>query len=540
MHKTTDGHPANPSISPLSLTRNGNAQVEQPRREDLKSESQRAFSAIVEFVEERSRADGDLTFRDFECELREHLFELGRALVVRFLADREAFLIERGEMERFEWLGRRFRPAPPIARNLTTLFGVVRYWRTYMREVAARGCQGFHPLDLTLGLTADRLSWNVLSHATRLATQLPYATARSVLSDWVPNTPSTEVIEKATLGFGGHAEAWFEKQQPPDDDGEVLVLEFDGKAVPTATERELERRRGKRAPGSGSAETSPRHRGRQKRGRHPSQPRRHKGDKAKNGKMATMVVMYTLKRRGTRRLEGPINRRHYVSLGSKRHAFEVARREAEKRGFGVDSGRLVQVVTDGDRDYEELTREYLPHARHDNDCYHVFEKLWEAGAAFLPEGSAELKAWVDEQKARLFEDDVDSVLDEMQARLDAIPLTGPGNKGRRQRLGAARRYLEHRRDKILYGSLRRRDLVIATGNAEGAVRHVIANRCDSSGMRWIKERAQAVLQLRCIEINGDWAAFEAFVHDRLRAEAALNCAPQRLQTAIPKELPRAA
>jgi hypothetical protein len=92
MHKTTDGHPANPSISPLSLTRNGNAQVEQPRREDLKSESQRAFSAIVEFVEERSRADGDLTFRDFECEL-----------------------------------GRRFRPAPPIARNLTTLFGVVRY-----------------------------------------------------------------------------------------------------------------------------------------------------------------------------------------------------------------------------------------------------------------------------------------------------------------------------------------------------------------------------------------------------------------------------
>jgi hypothetical protein len=538
MNKTTQGHPANPTISPLSLRRNGNAQGDQPSLEDLEGEARRVVSSIFEFVEKRSQADGDLTFRDFERELRDHLFELGRALVVRFLAGREDFLIKRGETERFEWLGRRFRPAPPIARNLTTLFGVVRYWRTYMREVAARDRQGFHPLDLTLGLTADRLSWNVLAHATRLATQLPYATARSVLSDWVPNTPSTEVIEKAALGFGGHAETWFEKQPAPDDDGEVLVIEFDGKAIPTATERELERRRGKRAPGS--AETSPRHRGRQKRSRHPSQPRRHKGDKAKTGKMATMVVMYTLKRRGTRRLEGPINRRHYVSLGSKRHAFEVARREAEKRGFGIDSGRLVQVVTDGDRDYEHLTREYLPHARHDIDCYHVFEKLWEAGAAFLPEGSADLKAWVDEQKARLFDDDVDSVLDEMQARLDAIAPTGPGNKGRRKRLSAARRYLEHRRDKILYGSLRRRDLVIATGNAEGAVRHIIANRCDSSGMRWIKERAQAVLQLRCIEINGDWPAFEAFVHDRLRAEAALDCVPQRLQTAIPKELPRAA
>lgn len=538
MHKTTDGRPANPTISPLSLTRNGNAQGEQPCREDLEGEVRRVFTKIAAFVEQRSQVDQALAFRDFECELREHLFELGRAFTVLFLAGREQLLKERGEMERFEWLGRRFRPAPPIARNLTTQFGVVRYWRTYMREVSPRDRRGFHPLDVSLGLTADRFSWNILSHATRLATQLPYATARSVLSDFVPNTPSTEVIEKATLGFGSYAERWFEEQPAPDDDGEVLVIEIDGKAIPTATERELERRRGKRAPGS--VQTSPRHRGRQKRARHPSQPRRKKGSKAKNGKMATVVVMYTLKRRGSRRLEGPVNRRNYVSLGSKHQAFEVASREAEKRGFGIGSGRLVQVVTDGDLDYEDLVREYLPQARHDIDCYHVFEKLWEAGATFLPEGSSELKAWVDEQKARLFDDNVDGVLDEMQARLDSIAPTGPGHKSRRKRLGAARRYLRHRRRKILYGSLRRRDLVLATGNVEGAARHIVANRCDSSGMRWIKERAQAVLQLRCIEINGDWTAFERFVHDRLGAEAALECAPQRLQTATPKELPLAA
>ena len=38
-------------------------------------------------------------------------------------------------------------------------------------------------------------------------------------------------------------------------------------------------------------------------------------------------------------------------------------------------------------------------------------------------------------------------------------------------------------------------------------------------MRWIKERAEALLQLRCIEINGDWDAFIEFVHDQLQQQA---------------------
>jgi hypothetical protein len=525
------------TISPVSLVRNGDGDDARPTLDDLHGAVRRAFQDGLRLVEERARSDGEVPFRDFERELRQAVFGLGRALVVLFLAMREQHVIRQREAGRFERFGRTFRPAPPIARNLTTLFGVVRYWRTYMREVAAFKRRGFYPLDLSLGLTRDRFSWNVLVQAARLATELSYATAREVLAEFVPNAPSTEVIEQTMLGLGAHAEAWFEMQPAPEDDGEVLVIEIDGKCVPTATDRELLRRRRKRAhrPKSGS----PRHQGRDKRARHPKQPRRKKGDKAKNGKMVTMVVMYTLRRCG-RRLEGPVNRRHYASFGPKRHGFAVARREANKRGFTPESRRLVQVLTDGDNDYADLAAAYFPEAAHTVDCYHVFEKLWEAGGSFLKEGSAELKTWVDEQKAALFRDDVESVLAEMQRRWDAIAPTGPGNKGRRQRLHDARRYLEKRVDKIRYGRLRRRDLVISTGIVEGAIKHIIAHRCDHGGMRWIKERAQAVVQLRCIQINGDWEAFERFVHDRIRAAARLDCAPLRLQAPSPQELPEAA
>jgi hypothetical protein len=91
--------------------------------------------------------------------------------------------------------------------------------------------------------------------------------------------------------------------------------------------------------------------------------------------------------------------------------------------------------------------------------------------------------------------------------LAGIPKTGPGNKGKRERLESNRDYLFNRIDQMDYDWLRRQDLELASGNVEGAVNHVIAKRFDSGGMRWIRERAEALLQLRCIDLNGDWDSF---------------------------------
>ena len=54
---------------------------------------------------------------------------------------------------------------------------------------------------------------------------------------------------------------------------------------------------------------------------------------------------------------------------------------------------------------------------------------------------------------------------------------------------------------------------------EGAVKHVIGRRFDDGGMRWIRERAEALLQLRCIEVNDDWDAFISFVHNNTSRQA---------------------
>jgi len=72
---------------------------------------------------------------------------------------------------------------------------------------------------------------------------------------------------------------------------------------------------------------------------------------------------------------------------------------------------------------------------------------------------------------------------------------------------------------------------------EGAIKNLIGKRCDHGGMRWIKERAEAIVQLRCIEANGDWDNFTDFVHDRLQNQAQHHGERPRLQTPTPAPLP---
>jgi len=286
------------------------------------------------------------------------------------------------------------------------------------------------------------------------------------------------------------------------------VIQIDSKGTPTATEEELEKRRGKRN-GRQSA-PSPRHRGRDKRERRGPKKRRKKGDKSKNAKCAPIVVMYTLKRSrddsGKSILLGPINKRVYASYAPKIHAFAIARREAKKRGFTEKAGERIQILTDGDNDLERNVKDFFPGARHTIEIVHVLEYFWEAGRFQFKEGSAELASWVKKQEKLLYRG---------KAAVAVLNLNKLEVRAKdRKRFEEVRRYLSQRTSLMSYGELRKQDLDVSTGAVEGAVRHVIGKRFDSSGMRWIRERAEALLQLRCIEINGDWEAFVAFASRR--------------------------
>lgn len=83
----------------------------------------------------------------------------------------------------------------------------------------------------------------------------------------------------------------------------------------------------------------------------------------------------------------------------------------------------------------------------------------------------------------------------------------------------------------------RSDLELGTGAVEGAIKDIIHRRMDHSSMRWFKERAEAVLRLRCVEVNRDWEPIVARVHDNARAPMLERGDRVRLQQRQPDPLP---
>lgn len=490
----------------------------------------RIEAQMRDILEMIGRAAGTQRYDAFEKQLIVEVFRLGRLLLALFLCLSESRLaFSRAGQEGVEARGSK---KINKGRLLGTFFGKVRYWRRY--EYRAQEGRGRFPLDEELGLLADGFSLGLLGRAVQLVTKMSYESAAVVMSSFLGWAPSSSTLKEAALGLGRYTAAWFEHCPAPADDGEVLVAQFDSKATPTATEEELSKRRGKRP--ANPYPHSARHRGRLRRESWSPRPRRKKGDKSKNGKMATLVVMYTLRKaqgpQGESVLLGPINRFVYASYAPKRHAVAIARREANKRGFTPLSGKKVQVVTDGDEDLALYIEELFPEAEHTLDVIHASEYLWTAAGCLFREGSKELKDWSERQQERLYDGLVHETILEGDKLLPKIE-----EPAKQERFAQCLEYLAKRVDTMDYASLRRQDLEIGSGAVEGAVRYVISQRFDEGGMRWIRERSEALLQLRCIEINGHWEQFIDFVSRRIAEQTAQTESSVRLLQSQPQPLP---
>jgi hypothetical protein len=440
----------------------------------------------------------DAGFIAFERRLWTELLALGRAVVALFLVRRTA----RPRAIEYVHDGQRYRLDEVRTTELGTRFGKLPFARRVGRRVGAASAAADLPIDRELGLCGG-FSLGVVLAMTRLCAQMAFAPARATFAESYEWTPSPRATLRMVDAVGSAARQFLEAVPAPEGDGEILVLQADGGGAPAITEREHRRRRQRRRrPTSGSA----RRQRREHRREHPRR-RRTKGKKSKNAKVAFVGVIYTL-RTTANGVEGPLNKRIYATFESHEALFVWLRREADKRGYGK---KRTVFLGDGSEHLWRCKERHLPEAEECIDWYHVVEKLWAGGEALHPEGSPELASWVARQKSRLRRGAALSVIMSLEQHLATIPRSGPGNKGKRVRLVRALRYLREHVHRMRYHVLRDADLDIATGAVEGAVRNLVRMRLDGPGMRWGIDRAEHVLHLRCVLLNGQWAAFSEHI-----------------------------
>jgi hypothetical protein len=305
---------------------------------------------------------------------------------------------------------------------------------------------------------------------------------------------------------GAEARGFLEQAPPPPDDGDILVIQVDGRGAPMIDATEYSRRCQPRRPTEGTA----RHRRRARRQAR-VRPRRQKGDKSKNAKVAFVGAIYTL-RSTDDGCEGPINKRLCATFDSHEALFVWLDVEASKRGYG---SKETLFVADGAEIIWQLQQHYFPNATPCLDWFHVVEKLWDVGRRLHPEGSSELTAWVAARTRELRQSrGANKVHDALTAAYQSVPKTGPGTKAKRDKILAVMMHLSKHHHRLHYHDLRRRDLDIGSGVIEGAVRNLVGMRLDGPGMRWSRDRAEHVLHLRCILLNGQWDDFVEYLSQR--------------------------
>src|SRR6185437_9134457 len=306
--------------------------------EDLRH---RAHERLDEILAYCTQDPGPATFLEFETALLGLLRSLGCVLIQLFLRARH------DRLDPAAWRARGYRVADPAAgRTLKTSCGPVVYVRAFLVPRHGGG-PGVHPLDVALGLTRDAYSPLLIGWFCRLATRVSFQIASGLGEMFLGAAPPASAIEEWVLGLARPAYVYLSDGPLPAEDGDVLVIEVDGKAVPTATEQELARRRRPRI-GREPGCRCQRHRGRASRQRRGRKKRRKKGDKSKNGRSATLVVMYTLRRGGDGRLHGPINKKVFGTFGARKSALEWARAQATRRGFPPGTAKVVQIVVAGE------------------------------------------------------------------------------------------------------------------------------------------------------------------------------------------------
>lgn len=459
------------------------------------------------------------------------LLALGRVVIVLYFARQAA----RPRPLRYEHAGRALELNGTCTSEVGTRFGKVLFTRPIGRPVAKPRGRRDLPMDRELGIGSS-FSLPMTLIIARLCAQMAFGAAQATFKSIFEWAPSSRTVLRMVDSVGGHAADFLDQAGPPDGDGEILVIQPDAKGIPMIGSVEYRRRT---QPRRAQGHTTKRH-ARRRRRREMPRRRRRPGDKSKNAKMVVVGVIYTMRRMPDGTLEGPLNKRVIATMGGHRALFKLLRREADKRGYGT---KRTQFLADGANVLWTLKDEFFPNAEGCIDWYHIAEKIWGCGECAFPKDADARAAWVGAQMRLLRRHGAGPVVANLQTVFKAIPKTGPGTKNRRARLLKTIKHLLKHTPHMQYARFRRDDLEIGTGAIEGAVRNVVGMRLDGPGMRWSADRAQRVIHLRCILVNGQWEAFERYVAERAGSNLVRLAArpkPTVPHDAKPKSLKRAA
>jgi hypothetical protein len=179
-------------------------------------------------------------------------------------------------------------------------------------------------------------------------------------------------------------------------------------------------------------------------------------------------------------------------------AEEFGRRiyaEASRRGWS--RAQLKVVMGDSAEWIWNLADLHFPGAIQIVDLYHARQHLWEVARKLYPNDAGKQKAWMKMHQKLLDRGKIEKLVDALRAIKSE-------NAEIAEKVRTEADYFERNRERMRYPKFRRQHLFVGSGVIEAGCKTMIATRLKRSGMFWTVRGANAIVALRCCQLNGDF------------------------------------
>jgi len=467
--------------------------------------SRQNFEEVVEFL--GSSEAGALS----HAELEERLFASGRELLRQLYQDHLDLrcLVEEPLNDVCDQAGVR-RPYVETGhrRALATVFGDVVVDRLAYRQ---KGQANLHVADAVLNLPTERHSHGLRRLAAIESARGSFEEASEAVERATGTSVGKRQVEALAARAAGDVVEFYATRRCPEAAGDdVLVISADGKGIVMRPDSL------RPATAKAAAEATTK-----------LDCRLSKGEKRNRKRLAEVGAVYDLTpvertpadvmASNSDQTPAPVAKAKWVTASVIDDAASVIAKvfdEAERRD-PEHQRQWVGLVDGNNHQIDRIETEATTRGVEVTvvvDFIHVLEYLWGAAWCFFAEGEPAAEAWVRDRAVTVLEGNARKVAAGIRRRATATRL----GKHKRTKADACAKYLTNKADYLDYPTAFASGWPIASGVIEGACRYLVADRMDITGARWSVEGAEAVLKLRAVRANDDFAEYWRFHLDRER------------------------
>lgn len=195
-------------------------------------------------------------------------------------------------------------------------------------------------------------------------------------------------------------------------------------------------------------------------------------------------------------------------VGAIESATEFGKRlylEAWNRGWNHAYKKVV--MGDGAEWIWNLAELHFPGAIQIVDLYHARQHLWNVARLLHPGDELGQKRWILRHQPKLDEGKIEKLVGYLRSLHPASPELA-------ETIRKEAEYFQRNAERMRYPEFRRQHLFVGSGVIEAGCKTVIGSRLKQSGMFWTVRGANAIIALRCCQLNG---RLESYWEDRRAA-----------------------